>query len=110
MIQAGGLGVSLHDLKGNHPRVSLLTPTDNAVELKQALGRVHRSCGKSKSIQRIIFAAGTVEDKVCVSVRRKLGNIGTVNDGLTDSDLWSFKKEEHDNRNKEAVADNRGSA
>jgi len=105
MIQAGGLGVSLHDLKGDHPRVSLLTPPYSAVELKQALGRVHRAGGKSKSIQRIVFAAGTVEDKACVAVRRKLINIGTINDGtLMEGTAWTT----HDNRNKEAVAVDKG--
>lgn len=89
MIQAGGVGISLHDLNGNHPRVSLITPGYNAVELKQALGRIHRAGGKTKCIQRILFAAGTVEEEACISVRKKLKNIAILNDGssLTDDDL-----------------------
>lgn len=81
MIQAGGVGVSLHDTIGNHPRVSLLVPTFNAVQLKQALGRIHRAGGKTKCIQRIIFAAGTVEEQACASVKRKIDNISLLNDG-----------------------------
>ena len=80
-IQTGGVGMSLHDLHGGHPRVSLITPTYNAVHLKQALGRTPRDGAKSKSIQRILFAAGTVEEKACKSVRKKLDNIAAINDG-----------------------------
>ena len=80
MIQAGGVGISLHDSEGSFPRVSLISPTFSAIDLKQALGRVHRADSKSKSVQKIVFAAGTVEDKVCRAVRRKLNNIDLIND------------------------------
>lgn len=81
MIQAGGTGLSLHDEAGGHPRISLISPTFSAIELRQALGRVHRANGKSKSVQKIIFAAGTVEDRVAAAVRRKLNNLDMINDG-----------------------------
>ena len=81
MIQAGGTGLSLHDEDGGHPRVSLISPTFSAIELRQALGRVHRASGKSKSIQKIVFAANTVEDRVCRAIRRKLDNLDMINDG-----------------------------
>jgi superfamily II DNA or RNA helicase len=81
MIQAGGVGVSLHDLNGKHPRVSLISPTFNAVQLKQALGRIHRAGGRTKCVQRLVFAAGTVEEKACKAVRKKLNNIARLNDG-----------------------------
>lgn len=80
-IQAGGEGISLHDINGNYPRVSLLFPTYSASDLRQALGRIRRSGGKSKSLQRILFAAGTVEEKVCSRVQKKLENIDRLNDG-----------------------------
>ena len=81
MIQAGGVGISLHDMHGNHPRVTLICPTFHAVQLKQALGRTPRSGGKSKCIQRLIFAAGTIEEKACSSVKTKLSNLSLLNDG-----------------------------
>ena len=80
-IQAGGVGVSLHDLNGNHPRLALVSPTWSAVNLRQALGRVHRAGGKSKSRQRILFAAGTVEERVARLVEEKLTNLDALNDG-----------------------------
>jgi superfamily II DNA or RNA helicase len=83
-VQAGGVGLSLHDLNGNHPRVALISPNDSAVLLRQALGRVHRDGAKTKSMQRILFAANTVEEDVCDNVKRKLTNLDRINDGDLD--------------------------
>lgn len=83
-IQAGGVGISLHDLHGTYPRVSLICPTDHAVDLKQALGRIHRAGAKSKSIQKIVFAAGTYEERVCKRTQGKLANIELLQDGDLD--------------------------
>jgi superfamily II DNA or RNA helicase len=80
MIQAGGLGVSLHDLYGR-PRISLISPPQSSNDLKQVLGRIHRAGSKSKAIQKLIYVAGTVEEGTCNSVRKKLTNLGTLVDG-----------------------------
>ena len=88
MIQAGGVGVSLHDTKGDYPRVALLSPAFNANHIKQALGRIHRAGGKTKCIQKIIFAASTVEEKACKAVKRKLENLSMLNDGDLTSGLF----------------------
>ena len=79
-IQAGGTGVSLHDLNGNHPRVSLISPTFSAIDFKQTLGRIHRAGAKSPAVQKIVFAEGTVEMRVCKLVKRKLDNLDLIND------------------------------
>jgi len=80
MIQAGGVGLNLHDEHGGHPRVSLISPSFSAVELRQTLGRVHRAGGETASVQKIVFAADTVEMGVCRAVRRKLTNLDRIND------------------------------
>jgi len=80
-IKAGGAGLSLHDLNGNFPRLALISPTPSAVDLRQALGRVWRDGGKTKSLQKIIFTANTVEEDVCEKVKMKLNNLDTINDG-----------------------------
>jgi hypothetical protein len=89
--KAGGVGVSLHDLHGRFPRTALICPGWSAVDLKQALGRVWRSGGKTASIQRILFAAGTVEEQVAAKLDIKLRNLSLLNDGvevnISDSDL-----------------------
>lgn len=81
MIQAGGVGLSLHDIHGNYPRVSLICPTFSAIDLKQALGRIHRAGAKSSAQQMIIFAAGTIEEQVRAKVEAKIANIDLLNDG-----------------------------
>jgi superfamily II DNA or RNA helicase len=59
----------------------LICPTYSAIDLKQALGRIHRAGAKSKAVQRIIFAADSIEETVMRRVKAKLKNIETLNDG-----------------------------
>lgn len=80
-IAAGGAGLSLHDLNGNFPRMALISPSYSAVQMRQATGRVWRDSAKSKSIQKIVFAANTVEEEVCRAVNQKLRNMDLLNDG-----------------------------
>jgi superfamily II DNA or RNA helicase len=85
-IAAGGTGVSLHDEIGTFPRTALISPSFNAKELIQVMGRVHRAGGKSTSQQRVLFAAGTIEEKVKKSIDTKLKNLEVFNEGsLTES-------------------------
>ena len=93
MIQAGGCGLDgLQDLRGDAPRTSLIFPGWSAVELRQAVGRIHRANSKSACLQKFIFASGTIEDRVRRKLRAKLDRIDLLNNGavlenLTDSDL-----------------------
>lgn len=80
-IQSGGAGLSLHDLNGNFPRMSIISPTYSAVFIRQALGRIWRDDAKTKSIQRIVCVANTVEENICRSVQQKLDNLDLLNDG-----------------------------
>lgn len=81
-IATAGEGLDgLQDLRGEFPRLTLISPGFSAVQLKQALGRVHRANARSKSVQRIVFAAGTVEERACEAVRAKLANMALLNDG-----------------------------
>ena len=77
---AGGVGVSLHDVTGKHPRVAIISPDWNEKSIIQAIGRVHRAGGKTPSQQRILFAAGTIEEQVEKSVRKKIKNLETLNE------------------------------
>lgn len=80
---AGGIGISLHDLYGDHPRLALISPGYSAKDLRQVLGRVHRSGGLTKSLQRIICLAETVEELVQKALSLKLDCL----DALVDGDL-----------------------
>ena len=80
-LAAGNAGVSLHDLNGNFPRGSIISPSYSAINLLQALGRIHRAEGKTKCIQKVMFAAGTIEVEACKRVQCKLNNLECLNDG-----------------------------
>jgi len=90
-MQAGGVGVSLHDPKGIRPRLSLISPSFSAQDLRQALGRVHRA-GGAASIQKILFAADTVEEHTADICANKLANIDLLNDGDLTSSIFTPNK------------------
>lgn len=77
-MEAGGLGVNLHDVRGQHPRMSLISPNWNIKTLLQVLGRIDRAGAKTDTIQRIFFAGGTVEDGIRTALEQKLQNIQTL--------------------------------
>lgn len=80
---AGGVGVSLHDVTGKHPRAAIISPDWNEKNIVQVIGRVHRAGGKTPSMQRILFAAGTVEEQVEKSVRKKITLLNHLNEKST---------------------------
>jgi superfamily II DNA or RNA helicase len=80
-LQAGGLGLNLQDLHGGHPRTSIISPSFSAFDVLQAIGRIHRAEGQTDTQQHILFAAGTIEERVERVVRRKIDNISILNDG-----------------------------
>ena len=82
MSSACGVALSLHDERHERPRVSLISPSYSASELLQALGRIRR-VGGTHATQRIVLAAGSVEERVAKAVNGKIDNIGA----LTDADL-----------------------
>lgn len=79
MITAGGIGISLHDVKGVRPHAGLLFPPESATQLIQALGRLNRLGSKSDSKQRIIFIKGTIEEKIAENLSRKIQTISDLN-------------------------------
>lgn len=79
MTAAGGAALSLHDDRHERPRVSLITPSFNAAEVKQALGRIRR-CNGTNVEQYFVLAANTVEDRVAIKMESKIENIDTLND------------------------------
>lgn len=81
-IKAGGVGISLHDIHGNHPRVSIISPTWSAQDTIQTLGRIHRANGKTPTIQKFIFCAGTLEEHICEKLKDKMDNLSMINDGV----------------------------
>jgi hypothetical protein len=81
IIAAMREGLDLHDEHGGHPRESLISPPESSFFLKQVLGRPHRAGGMSPSIQRILFAAETIEEEVCERLANKLDRLDLLMDG-----------------------------
>lgn len=79
-LQAGGAGVNLHDEFGLAPRQSLISPSYSIIDLVQSVGRIWRASSHSKATQRIIFAAGTVEEEIAASLESKCANLEMLND------------------------------
>lgn len=79
MTAAGGAALSLHDERHERPRVSLITPSFNAAEVRQALGRIRRCNGTSVE-QYFVLVANSIEQRVASRLAKKLTNIDTLND------------------------------
>lgn len=82
MSSACGVALSLHDVKHERPRVSLISPSYSVSELTQALGRIRR-VGGTTATQKIVLAAGSVEERV----KRALDRKKMALDALVDGDL-----------------------
>lgn len=81
MADAGGVGLGLHDLHGNHPRIANVMPNFSAVSMKQIFGRLPRDGGKSRCHYRVLLAANTIETRIHRAVTAKLNNLDALNDG-----------------------------
>lgn len=80
-IRSGGVGISLHDLNGKHPRVAIIFPSYSAQDTLQSLGRIHRAGGKTDCLQYILYCKDTVEESMCENIREKIMNISGLNNG-----------------------------
>jgi superfamily II DNA or RNA helicase len=78
-IAAAREGIDLHDKYDKRERLSIIIPSDNAQNIKQALGRVQRA-GGTHSQQILFYAAGTIEENICYNLKGKLKNISALND------------------------------
>ena len=88
-------GVGCHDQRGQFPRTSLLMPGFNPVNVVQFFGRVHRATGRSKSLQRALFAAGCpTEERKAERLTERLRGMSILNDGvdipITENDLMGL--------------------
>ncbi len=96
MIQAGGVGISLHDIHGGHPRMSIISPPFAGDILRQCLGRIHRAGSKTPAIQKIVYIAKTYEEHICQLIKRKLTTIDAINNGDLMGSGIEIDKEAYD--------------
>ena len=89
-LKAGGASLSFHDLIGNHGRAALISPSFSAIDMLQALGRIHRQGGLTKCYQRIVYASGCIEEMACNRVQSRLNNLSCLVDGDLTSGFKIF--------------------
>lgn len=91
MSEAGGQSISLHDVNNTGRRISLICPTYNPISLQQIFGRTRRAGSKTVPVIKLVYAAGTVEEKVAERVNSKLDNISALNNGdLMETDIFNL--------------------
>lgn len=104
MQQAGGVGISLHDIHGNHPRMSIISPSWSGYETRQTLGRIHRAGSKTPAIQKLVYVAQTYEEQIAKIIQLKLRTIDALNDGdFEDDKLNIVELEEQKNLNQNEI-------
>ena len=84
-IQAGGVGLSLPNLDPRSARYSIMSPPQSAVHYVQALGRIWRANSIGVSIQYLLIAQNTVEEKIAKNLETKTQNMEMIH----DSDFWN---------------------
>ena len=100
MQQAGGVGISLHDIHGNHPRMSIISPSWSGYETRQTLGRIHRAGSKTPAIQKLVYVAQTYEESIAKLIQSKLRTIDALNDGDFEIDKLKTIELEEQEENK----------
>mgnify|MGYP000865350421 FL=1 len=84
-IDAGGVGLSLGDEHGGHPRIAYHNLPLTSVGLVQLLGRVHRANSKTPSINRIVLLDGVpIEERVFRILSGKISNMSALQDDDLD--------------------------
>jgi len=85
-LAVGGVGLSLHDINGQYPRVALINPDFSAVHLKQALGRIYRQGGKSRCIQKLYVVSDTLEERILTRLKKGISEIALGNEGALENE------------------------
>jgi hypothetical protein len=69
----GGVGISLHDTRGDSPRYMLMSPSYKLLEVTQAAARIHRDGTCSDATVRMFYGmgAGASETHILTAMARK---------------------------------------
>jgi hypothetical protein len=77
-MEAGGLGISLHDTVGDSPRYMFLSPNYKMILIDQAVHRVHRDEYRSQATVRVFYGAHASESGILNALARKTGVVRKV--------------------------------
>ena len=89
-LKAGSNSISLHDLHGNHPRISFIMPTWSITDLVQSLGRIYRANVKTPTFQYIVLSNSINELYIQNKIKDKLNNISLLNSGNNKEPLFKI--------------------
>jgi len=90
-VKAGNSSISLHDLHGNHPRNTIISPSFSAYDMAQLLGRTPRAEGKTPVFQTFVYALKSIEEDIAARIDTKLKSGGVLNDGDLMPNIGIFK-------------------
>lgn len=85
-MKVGGVGINLHDTRGNKPRFMFASPNYMAIDMHQATGRVHREGTLTKPIIRFVYGLVGVEE---TSILNALARKKTVMERILDDQVKS---------------------
>ena len=80
-VAAGSASIGLQDVRGEFPRLGLVSLGVSARDVRQVFGRLPREGAKSKSLYRVVLIAGTTEERIHKNISGKLDCLDTLNDG-----------------------------
>lgn len=80
---AGSDSINLQDEVGDAPRTTILFPTFRVEFIIQGMNRTHRATAKSPTIQRFIYAWGTMEQDTMDRMRVGISHMDLLNDGAS---------------------------
>lgn len=79
--ECAGLGLDMHDVRGEFPRRVFHSPGLSALSFRQAVGRTERDGARSSSIQTVVCAAGTYEERAWQIINQKSNRLSSLVDG-----------------------------
>lgn len=105
--QVGGIGIDLHDTKGDRPRVVLASADYRAIDLTQVLGRTRRVGMKSPAIGLLVYCNALDEIKIweaLISKGKVLKDTSTFNTSNAKQKIRYFNEfERFDERKGEHI-------
>jgi len=83
-IASGGAGLNLQDMDGQHPRFSIIFPAEDPIHIVQSMGRAPRPGADEPSLttSRIVYAVGTVEERVMDKNWEEIQNMYRLSGGM----------------------------
>jgi superfamily II DNA or RNA helicase len=82
--RVGGVGISLHDVDGDKPRVMIMSPSYKVIDIAQAAARIYRAGTKSDAHVRMFYGKNTGnETNILSAMAKKTATLkGTFAEGV----------------------------